>query len=42
MSWRLPSGNIVNFSLLTNPSNLVSVDPAVAGKTHEKQFFTDD
>lgn len=39
---RMPSGNVVHFSLLANPSHLEAVDPVVVGKTRAKQFFTDD
>lgn len=41
-SRKMRSGNIVNFSLLANPSHLEAVDPVVVGKTRAKQFFTDD
>lgn len=39
---KLASGNVVNFSLLANPSHLEAVDPVVMGKTRAKQFFSND
>lgn len=41
-SRRMPSGNVIHFSLLANPSHLEAVDPVVVGKTRAKQFFSDD
>ena len=41
-SRKMSSGNIVNFSLLANPSHLEAVDPVVVGKTRAKQFFSED